>query len=354
MTATNPIDFCKLEEDRKFYIQHRPKLSRLDLNLEEYTAHTSSEYAMRRKVEVLKHLKNANNISLQNYGDNISKKLRNALMSESTCATRPTRNTESDVPGRPFIIQYNPAIPLINYEPQNTRTFIASDNNNDTFFIYYEPNYIANENQKTTDANNNQIIDTQTIQPPLKITFYNSVIDTFIVNVPFEAKIGITFAGNIQRETELTLQLNSFDVFIYTNNLLVSRTSIIPTTENYLLQLNCILNEGSTNIERDVVFNQNTNLVLKDYFSLNNANMNVFKVYLIPNFTATFDNVANVNSINYGVLLNVEDGLDEKTNVSGITYEYNLPIFAGDVGERSIAKINVGGCGRNPYKMQFL
>jgi hypothetical protein len=114
------------------------------------------------------------------------------------------------------------------------------------------------------------------------------------------------------------------------------------------------LNEGSTNIERDVVFNQNTNLVLKDYFSLNNANMNVFKVYLIPNFTATFDNVANVNSINYGVLLNVEDGLDEKTNVSGITYEYNLPIFAGDVGERSIAKINVGGCGRNPYKMQFL
>ncbi|NCA21789.1 MAG: hypothetical protein EBS86_11720 [Crocinitomicaceae bacterium] len=310
---------------------------------------------MRRKVEVLKYSKNANNISLQNYGDNISKKIRNALLSESTCATRPTRNTECNVPGRPFIIQYNPNIPLINYEPQNTRTFIVSDTNNDTFFIYYEPNYIANENQKTTDANNNKIIDTQTIHPPLKITFYNSVIDTSIVNIPFEAKIGISFVGNIQRETELTLQLNTFDVFIYTNNLLISRTTIAPTTTNFLLQLNCILNEGSTNTERNVIFNQNTNLVLKEFFALNNANMNVFKVYLIPNFTAIFDNIANVNSINYELLLNVEDGLNEKTNVSGITYDYNLPIFMGDSGRgRNIAKNNISGFGQNPYKMQFL
>lgn len=346
MASSLPIDFCQLIKDRQFYIQNRPKLPRLELNLEEYSKHTPNEYAMRRKVEVLKHSKNSNNISLQNYGDRINKKIRNALTAEITCATRPTRTTECDVPGIPMIIQYDPTIPLINYLPQETRTFISDDYENNTFYIFKQPNNFANQNQQITDANNNKTINTANLISTMKITFYNSIIDNEIANIPFKLQLGISFNGTSINTTHLIIKLTTIDVYIYTNNLPIGKLLIIPNNNvnDFLLKIECDIS-GNFN------FKQSLNYKLDYFLQLNNANMNVYNIYLIPNFSIEYSNIANINTANYEIIFNSDSSINiSSQNVANVIYSSNQPIIFETLENRFISKNK----SINPYKMKFM
>lgn len=133
MSQQTQIDLCNqnLKNKNEIALNNIP-LTRIT-PISPYTSFTRSQLDMRRKIEILKHQNNASNTKTNNFTkkqqwsmlvNGITKNFSQSKVTEnlennnSECPLDdliPTLSTASDIPGKPFLLQYDPTIPLYNY-----------------------------------------------------------------------------------------------------------------------------------------------------------------------------------------------------------------------------------------------
>lgn len=122
---------CELHNDRNILALNNIPQTRIT-PVSPYPEYTRFQLDMRRKVEILKY----QNVTSNTKTNNFSKKqqwsmLVNGVTKNASQATIkgtavsecliddliPTLSSSCDVPGKSFVLQYDPSIPLYNYKP---------------------------------------------------------------------------------------------------------------------------------------------------------------------------------------------------------------------------------------------
>ena len=115
---------------RKNALNNIPQ-ARLSL-ISPYPEHTYSQLEMRRKIEILKHSNNSKISKNQKWSMLVKGNTQNASQEFVNNTTKtecpndvflPTLSSSCDIPGKVFILQLDPKVPLYNYIEDNNRTF---------------------------------------------------------------------------------------------------------------------------------------------------------------------------------------------------------------------------------------
>jgi len=193
--------------------------NRIEMQANPYvnTSYTQSQLDMRRKAEILQHNRNASKVGgftkNQKYSISINKNAKSAYNITTNCDSDlylPSLSSSCDVPGPVITLQYDPAVPLYNYEK-----------NTDAYGIL-NPDTIG----KWVDEVYNNI----PAFTGIETTFINSlaigVLDTnptsFTINVPMGIYIeGIATGASASG----SVKLSSVVVTVYYNNALVTMTT---------------------------------------------------------------------------------------------------------------------------------
>ena len=190
-----------------------------------YPQYTSEQLNMRRKIEILKY-----NNSVQNTKtNNLTKKETYALLARgsgnqysqttiqqaivnpmdlSACVvndTKPTWSTACGIPGKPFILQYDPNVPLYNYindatqdanyatAPDTDTTIVKMYTLNQLEYLYLQQKILAPDSTNNVDYGNN--INRQTRTLPVGNIVNTKFLKPQLLSYNLSIPIGIWMIG---------------------------------------------------------------------------------------------------------------------------------------------------------------
>jgi len=233
--------YCTAVRQRKQIATYNYRVNRFTIP-SPYPTFTQEQLNMRRKVEVLKY-KSSNQNSKQNgftksalwsslvkgnSNNNVSQSIINTpdLMPCNINYTAPSLTTNSDVPGPPTYLYYDPAVPLYNLASVSDRNYSILNQGIDSPYHFYTNN--LDELSYLTELPNptNVIAESYYYEVPLgAIITTNNIISaktTFSFTTPIALWVKGTAASSGSDTPSLTISINNIVLNTYYNGVLVT------------------------------------------------------------------------------------------------------------------------------------
>jgi hypothetical protein len=118
--AQNELTICNQLKQRQRFLMNIPPPPRMTLN-SPYPIFTKNQLDMRRKFEILQYNKNASQTNKKTKSQKFATVVssRNNVNVRIPCKEnlfKPTWTSASNIPGSPMILQYDPSVPIYNYQ----------------------------------------------------------------------------------------------------------------------------------------------------------------------------------------------------------------------------------------------